>query len=267
MEHFIRFLKGIIVGMGGVAPGLSGSALLVIFGLYEKTVNVIGTLFKKFKANLLFLIPLFLGFGLGMVIFSKIINYFLTNYESYTRFAFLGLVVGTIPLFYGEVKKKGWNNKYYIPMIISFIVGIFLFLFNKDLFPQVVNPNLIQKVLLGLIVAASTILPGVDSATILSTLGLYEVYLSAVDSFDLSILIPAGIGLGFGALVISYLINKLLKSKYTLTFSIIFGLFISIIPSVLNETCRLYLDFQSIISVFLVIIGFMISYSLGKLNK
>ena len=31
-----RFFKGIIVGLGGVAPGLSGSVLLIIFGLYRK---------------------------------------------------------------------------------------------------------------------------------------------------------------------------------------------------------------------------------------
>ena len=58
-----NFLKGIIVGIGGIAPGLSGSVLLVIFGLYQKTINAIGTIFKDFKKNLMFLIPLFAGFG------------------------------------------------------------------------------------------------------------------------------------------------------------------------------------------------------------
>ena len=52
----ITFLKGLIVGIGGIAPGLSGSVLLVIFGLYQKTINAIATLFKDFKKNILFLI-------------------------------------------------------------------------------------------------------------------------------------------------------------------------------------------------------------------
>ena len=43
-----RFLKGIIVGIGGVAPGLSGSVLLIIFGLYQKTLEALGTLLKDF---------------------------------------------------------------------------------------------------------------------------------------------------------------------------------------------------------------------------
>ena len=76
-----NFLKGIVVGIGGIAPGLSGSVLLVIFGLYEKTVNAIGTLFKHFKKNLAFLVPLFLGFGVGVLAFSKVIDFFLQNYE------------------------------------------------------------------------------------------------------------------------------------------------------------------------------------------
>ena len=102
----INFFKGIIAGMGGIAPGLSGSVLLVILGLYQNTITAIGTLFKDFKKNILFLIPLFCGFGIGIIIFSKVIDFLLGNFEMYTRFAFLGLVLGTIPLFYKEVKKK-----------------------------------------------------------------------------------------------------------------------------------------------------------------
>ena len=88
-----NFLKGIIVGIGGIAPGLSGSVLLVILGLYEKAVAAIGTLFKDFKNNVKFLLPLVLGFGVGVIIFSKIVDFLLVNYEMYTRYAFLGLVL------------------------------------------------------------------------------------------------------------------------------------------------------------------------------
>ena len=75
----INFFKGIMVGIGGIAPGLSGSVLLVILGLYEKTINAIGTIFNDFKKNLKFLIPLFLGFGIGVIIFSKVVDYLLEN--------------------------------------------------------------------------------------------------------------------------------------------------------------------------------------------
>lgn len=261
-----NFLKGIIVGIGGIAPGLSGSVLLVIFGLYQKTVNAIGTLFKDFKKNILFLIPLFLGFGVGVIIFSKIVDYFLNNFEMYTRFAFLGLVIGTIPLFYKEVKKEGFNKKYYILIIAAAICGFSLFFVNKDFFPQVTNPNLFQSVILGVAVAGSSIVPGVDSAVILSSLGLYELYVSSLASLNFSILIPAGVGLVVGALVISFIINKLIKRFYTATFSIIFGLFLSIIPNVLNESCKIGFNAQSVIAIIIAIIGFGVSYFLGDIK-
>ena len=261
-----NFLKGIIVGIGGIAPGLSGSVLLVIFGLYQKTVNAIGTLFKDFKKNILFLIPLFLGFGVGVIIFSKIVDYFLNNFEMYTRFAFLGLVIGTIPLFYKEVKKEGFNKKYYILIIAAAICGFSLFFVNKDFFPQVTNPNLFQSVILGVAVAGSSIVPGVDSAVILSSLGLYELYVSSLASLNFSILIPAGVGLVVGALVISFIINKLIKRFYTATFSIIFGLFLSIIPNVLNESCKIEFNAQSVIAIIIAIIGFGVSYFLGDIK-
>lgn len=263
----LNFLKGLIVGMGGIAPGLSGSVLLVIFGLYQKTVNAIGTLFKNFKENIKFLIPLFLGFGIGVIIFSKIVDFFLTNFEMYTRFAFLGLVLGTIPLFYKEVKKEGFKKKYYAFIVISAIIGFSIFYLNPNLFPTITNPNLIQSVFLGVAVAGSSIVPGVDSAVILSSLGLYELYVGSLADFNLAVLIPAGVGLVIGALVISFIMNKLIKRFYTATFSIIFGLFLSIIPNVLNESCVIGFNITTLISFIILIISFGISFFLGNVKE
>lgn len=262
----LNFLKGIIVGIGGIAPGLSGSVLLVILGLYQKTIDAIGTIFKNFKKNVIFLFPLFLGFGVGVILFSKVVDFLLENYEMYTRFAFLGLVLGTIPLFYKEVKKEGFSKKYYILIAIAAIAGFSLFYFNKNLFPTITNPNIFQSVLLGVAVAGSSIVPGVDSAVILSSLGLYELYVGSLADFNLQVLIPAGVGLVIGALVISFLINKLIKRFYTGTFSIIFGLFLSIIPNVLNSSCTLGWNINSVISIFILIISFGVSFFLGDVK-
>ena len=263
----LNFLKGIIVGMGGIAPGLSGSVLLVILGLYQKTINALGTLFKDIKNNLKFLIPLILGFGVGVILFSKIVDFLLNNYEMYTRFAFLGLVLGTIPLFYREVKKEGISRKHYIIIGISAILGFSLFFFNKNLFPAISNPNLIQSALLGVAVAGSSIVPGIDSAVILSTLGLYELYVSSLAEFNLQILVPAGVGLILGAIVISLVMNRLLKRHYTVTFSVIFGLFLAISPNVLTERCVLGFNGTSVISINLLLCGFAISYFLGNVKE
>lgn len=60
--------------------------------------------------------------------------------------------------------------------------------------------------------------------------------------------------------------NILLKKFYTGTFSIIFGLFISIIPNVLNESCTLGLNANSVISIIIMIIGFGVSFFLGDIK-
>lgn len=266
MNIIVDFLKGIVVGIGGIAPGLSGSVMLIILGLYEKTINAIGTFFKNFKKNIIFLVPLFMGFGVGVLLFSKIVDFMLENYEFHTRYMFFGLVIGTIPLFYKEVKKNGFSNKFYPVILISVLLGFFLFSFNKNWFPVVENPNLIQSVLLGVAVAGSSIIPGVDSAVILSALGLYELYVGSLADFNLNILIPAGFGLAGGALLISYLMNALIKKHYTITFSVIFGLFLSIIPKVLNESCAYNSIKDIIISVLLVIVGVSISLYFGDIK-
>lgn len=263
----LNFLKGIVVGIGGISPGLSGSVLLVIFGLYQKTVDAIGTIFKNFKKNLLFLIPLFLGMGVGVVLFSKITDFFLENFEMQTRYLFLGLVVGTLPLFHKEVKKNGFAKKYYFYIGAAALFGLLLFVVNKDLFPQVEDPNFLQSMLLGVAVAGSALIPGVDSAVILSSFGLYELWVSSVADLNLTVLFPAAIGVGLGVLVISFGMSKLIKRFYTATFSIVFGLFISIIPRVLNESCKPEPNGKTVLSFVLVIVGFAISFYLGDIPK
>lgn len=262
-----NFFKGIFVGLGGIAPGLSGSVLLVIFGLYQKTITAIGTLFKNLKKNILFLLPIILGAGVGILLFSKLIDFLLNNFEMYTRFSFLGLILGTIPLFYKEVKKEGFKPKFYIVILVSFLIGFGLFFFNRNLFPTITEPNLFQSVLLGVAVAASSIVPGIDSAVILSTLGLYELYVSSLANLNLTVLLPALIGVVLGALLISFIMSTLLKKYYTTVFSIVFGLFLAIIPNILNDSCTLGLNINSIISILCMILFFGVSFFLGKIEE
>ena len=255
----MNFIKGIFVGIGGVAPGLSGSVLLVIFGLYQKTINAVSTFFKEPKKNLKFLIPLFIGIGIGVLAFSNIVDFLLNTFEKQTRFAFLGLIAGTVPMFYKETKKEGISPKHYVIMAVAAAAGLALFFFNRDLFPKVTDPSLFQSVILGVAVAGSSLVPGVDSAAILSALGLYELYVSSVANLNMHILIPAAFGLVGGGLIIAFVINWLIKHFYTVTFSVVFGLFLSIIPGVLNGSCYLGADIGSVVSIIVLILGFIAS--------
>lgn len=263
----INFLKGIIVGIGGVAPGLSGSVLLIIFGLYEKTLNALGSLFMDFKKNVRFLIPLVAGMFLGVLLFSKVIDFFLNRYEIPTRFCFLGLILGTVPMFYKEVKKNGFSARYYVIILLAAVFGTWMFTLNPNAFPQVEDPTFVQSVVLGVAVAATAIIPGVDPAVFLSSLGLYEAYVRSLAEFELSVLLPLAAGLGFGAMGISFCMGILFRRFYTAAFSTVFGIFLSMIPNMLNENCILGFDQTSALSLLMLAAGFFVSYYLGNIEN
>ncbi|MBR6510269.1 MAG: DUF368 domain-containing protein [Clostridia bacterium] len=267
----INFLKGFATGLGAVAPGLSGSVLLVIFGLYRKTISTLNELFrfKNIWNNIKFFLPLGLGIGIGAVLFGKFVDFLLVNFEVYTRFAFLGLILGTIPLFFKEVKKEGFSKRYYLLIFAALVLGIFVFFFNRDLFPNVENPSFLQSCLLGFSVAISYIVPGIDSAAVLSALGFYELWVKILaHPFDyINLILPISIGAILGIIIISIIINKLIQKCYTATFSVIFGLFLSVIPSVLSEKCIIGLNATSGISLIILAISFIASILFGNLEK
>ncbi len=262
-----RFLKGIIVGLGGIAPGLSGSVLLIIFGLYQKTLEALGSLFRNFRKNLTFLLPLAAGMILGVLLFSRLVDVCLREFEVPTRYCFLGLILGTLPTVWREVRKKGFRPGYYLLILTAAVAGTWFFTLNPNAFPQVTDPTLLQSVLLGVAVAGTAIVPGVDPAVFLSTLGFYEMYVHALASLDVNILIPMVLGLALGAVGISFAMSKLFEWAYTGTYAVIFGIFLSMIPNMLTPACTLSVDARSAASLLLLLLGFGISWFMGDLQK
>jgi len=263
----VRFLKGIIVGIGGVAPGLSGSVLLIIFGLYRETLDALGTLFRDFRKKAGFLLPLVAGMAVGVLAFSRVIDYCITNHEMPTRFCFLGLILGTLPMVWQEVKKEGIRPWHYLLIGLAALGGTLLFTLNPDAFPQVTDPSLWQSVLLGVAVAATAIIPGVDPAVFLSTLGFYEMYVRALAEIQFSVLLPMAAGLALGAVLISFAMSTLFRLLYTPTYCVIFGIFLSMIPNMLSENCVPGWNGATAVSAALLVLGFLLSYYLGDLEK
>ena len=261
------FLKGIIVGLGGVAPGLSGSVLLIIFGLYQRTLDAIGTLFVDFRKKVKFLLPLVVGMVLGVLLFSKLIDWLIHDHEMPTRFCFLGLIAGTLPMVWQEVKKESFSWWHYLVIGAAAVLGIWMFTVNAGNFPQVSDPSLLQCMALGVAVAATAIVPGVDPAVFLTSLGFYEMYVGALADLNFSILIPMVPGLALGAIGISFVMSLLFKRFYTLTYCVIFGIFLSMIPNMLTANCVLAFNGQSLLSLVLTLAGFLLSYYLGDIQK
>ena len=103
-------------------------------------------------------------------------------------------------------------------VLISALAGFWFFKVNPNVFPQVTDPTLPQAILLGVAVAATAIIPGVDPAVFLSTLGFYRMYVAALAEFDLTVLAPMVIGLGIVAVVISFGMSALFRKFYTASY-------------------------------------------------
>ena len=179
---------------------------------------------------------------------------------------FLGLILGTLPMVWKEVKKEGFSPVYYGVIALCALAGTWFFTLNAGLFPQVTQPSLLQCIALGVAVAATAIIPGVDPAVFLSTLGFYEMYVRALAEFSLPILLPMVMGLALGAVGISFAISALFRRWYTGTYSVIFGIFLSMIPNMLSENCVLSRNAVSLVSLVLMVLGFGVSFYLGDLH-
>ena len=92
------FFIGILLGSGAILPGISSGVLCVILGIYDKLINSIFGLFKNFRKNFLYLLPIALGGFIGVFIVSNILKYLFNTYPLQTNFCFIGLILGSLPL-------------------------------------------------------------------------------------------------------------------------------------------------------------------------
>lgn len=264
----INFVKGIVVGIFNIIPGLSGSMLLIIFDLYDKCIFAISNIFKKPKESIIFLIPIGIGIALGTFLFSKVIFFFLNNYETTTLMIFIGFIFGTIPHLIKEAIKKGFNERYIVPFLITLSIGISLvFICEKD-FSYYLDYNIfsiLKYFSIGIILSISTIIPGISSTILLSIFSLYGVYIYSISSINLIVLIPTFIGFIFTTFIISKLINYLINNYYGYTYFAILGFSISTIPALISfDVC---FSFSFILSIILGIISFYLTYKFFDLVK
>ena len=75
MKSLILFIKGFIMGIANIIPGVSGGTLAIILGIYEEFIGTLSHLFKNFKKNLKFIIPVALGMVASIASMSNLIDY------------------------------------------------------------------------------------------------------------------------------------------------------------------------------------------------
>lgn len=87
-EAFLVLIKGAMLGIGNVIPGVSGGALAISLGLYETIVNSLGNFFKDIRKNFKLLLPIILGTIIGILSLGSLLLFYLANI-SHRQFYFL----------------------------------------------------------------------------------------------------------------------------------------------------------------------------------
>lgn len=248
MTFVMDMIKGIFIGVANIIPGVSGGTMAVSLGIYDKLIGAISNLLSNWKKSLLTLLPIILGCGLGIVGFTYAIEYLLSKHTFVTCMAFVGLILGGVPVLVGTLRREMRHRHRSIGAggVISFIVLFALAAFlpllssgEEVLKTFSATPGtLICLFLVGVVASATMVVPGVSGSLVMMILGYYygiidtiKNFLDALKALDMPglihgvvLLAPFGIGVLLGIFLIAKLITFLFKRYAVPTYCAILGL-------------------------------------------
>lgn len=257
-----RVVSGIVLGVGCVLPGVSGGILAISLGIYEKMLLAIGNLFRAFRQNVRYLLPLGVGGVVGILLTSNVLSLVIERYEVQLLSLFTGLVLGSITELFAEVRLDGPKLK--AKHLIAAALGLgFVLLFALGESRVVGNAEVTELSVPGALIAGAvlsfgTIIPGISSSFILVYLGLYPAVIAAITSvLDVRTLASSGLGamaanLGahivpLGAMVVSFglvsigiikLVNRMLRRHHATSYAAIIGFVLGSVALVLPGIVR-----------------------------
>jgi len=297
MNLFWLMLKGMLMGISNIIPGVSGGTMAVSLGIYDDLIFSITRLFKEKKKSLKFLLPLGIGLALGVVFFSYTIEFLLSQYAFVTSLAFTGLILGGLPILNQEFqealekKNERFSFKHGLIFLFFLILVIGFSIMQEpatDASSLGVSFRLVLMLfLIGIIVSATMIIPGISGSLVLMILGYYYQLLQLLTTFfdnvlalnwsgmleNLILIAPVGIGIIVGIFLISKLIEFLFIKFPSLTYSGILGLVIAS-PFAILYNVNAFEDLAQsntflslIMGSILLLVSFYITFQLGKVDE
>ncbi len=246
----VLMLKGFIIGIAFIIPGVSGGTLAIYLGIYDKLLHAIGNVFKDMKKSLAFLIPVFIGIGLSVVMLAKVLGYFIESNSLITLFFFIGLILGGVPFLFKQVKGEKIKPSHLLAFIIAFIlvIGLLLYKLNYtntgfDQFDTTIV-NIVLLFFLGMIASTTMIIPGISGSALLMVLGFYTAIVTNVIGnvldfsrigYNLFVILPFGAGAAVGIIVFSKVIESMLRKYKSQTYFAIIGFIIASIIVIFFE--------------------------------
>lgn len=272
----INFIKGFILGVANVIPGVSGGTMAVSMGVYELILSSIVNFFKDIKGNFSKLLPIALGILVAIVSTSKLVTYALTNYKAQTLCLFIGLIFGGVSLIMKKIRGKGSKTNYLIFFVVFFFVISLNFLKTGLIEISFTNMGIIDYILLlvmGFIASSAMVIPGISGSFILMVLGYYDKIIYTVSTItdfsklgsNLLILVPFGIGVAMGIIFMAKLITNLIKKHETKTYFAIMGFVLSSVVVLLLQLTDFKFTFVNIAtSLFALCWGYMLARAIDK---
>lgn len=246
-------IKSILVGICAVMPGVSGSIIMISFGLYDRLINIISN--HRIKENIFFLITLILGIIIGIYLASFSLIYLL-HLKEILFYIFIGIISSEIPFIIKKINDRGKFR--FIPFLLSFIISLLLDLINKKNY--ISNYSFFRYFIGGILFSFGKVFPGVSSSFFLLCLGIYDkIIILILNPFlifkSFLIYFPFLLGSIIGLIIFAKLIGYLMNNYYELVYSIILGIIIS---SIVILFPNFTFDVKNIIGFTLMIIIFLL---------
>lgn len=275
-EKLILFIKGIVLGVAFVIPGVSGGTLAVLLGIYEELIEAASNFYKNmvnFKKYFMYLLPIGLGIIFSVAVFAKLIKFGLEESPIITILIFLGMIIGGIPALVRNVKGTKINLKDMTLMLVGLIIVISMLIFHKSN-SNVVLTNMsitgyITLFLVGAIAAVTMVVPGISGSFTLMLIGYYEPVLNLVNDItsfknlgpNLILMATFMLGVFIGIIFISKIIEWCLKHYKRETYYAIIGFVLSSIISVIYEVSKFPFNLTHlIIGIVLLVINTVLVY-------
>ena len=223
-----RVLKGMIIALGFILPGVSGGVLAAILGIYERMIRFLAHIKENFVENVLYFTPVAIGMVLGIAAFSYPVNLLLDNYKVIVLWGFAGAIIGTIPSLIKEsIKESDRDRADTVTFWLSFILsGVFLYSLNGMV--GTLPANFLSFVLAGALIALGILIPGLSPSNLLLILGLYTPMLTGFKRLDLfGTFLPIGIGGALALILFSKAMDYILKQYHSRVYHFIIGIVLS----------------------------------------
>lgn len=276
-------LKGMVIGIANIIPGVSGGTMMVSMGIYDKLIHCITHLFSEFKKSVLFLLPIAIGMGIAIIGSSFGIEYLFENFPVQTTTLFIGLIIGGFPAIWKNVKGNSIKFGHIVAFLAFFAVVVLMAVLGEregraaDLTFNVVN---VLKLLgIGVIAAATMVIPGVSGSMMLLLLGYYNPILSSINDFiralvafdmngiiqGIGVLAPFGIGVVVGIFAIAKLIEIIFAKFPLYAYWAIIGLIVaSPIAIIAMGTFPAITIVHILTAIVTLVIGFVVAMKLGE---